>query len=172
MKEVKDQIAQFSDKTFGADRSWKAPLHHLKKEVDEVIQSKGKKVEYADCLILLFDSYRKLYPYDDDLSLLKQECLDKIPELYTRQWQNADSNGVIEHVRPKRLRIPFLPRYTKWQVLTAYNRFDYDYLVMFRKNLSTGMIRFRVIQLTNISSMVFHQQLTDLQQNFDRMIEM
>lgn len=94
---VKLEIAEFSDRKFGKERPFTAPLHHLKKEVDECIES-GDLEEYADCLLLLMDAFRKKYPnYHSDI--LIQACLNKIRKCENRIWGEPDENGVIEHIK-------------------------------------------------------------------------
>lgn len=39
---VKNRIAAFSDEKFGAEGSFTAPLHHMKKEVEEAIENYKK----------------------------------------------------------------------------------------------------------------------------------
>lgn len=90
-------VAEFSDSTFGSGRPFTAPLHHLKKEVDEVIES-GAVDEYADCLLLLLDSYRKRHPELDADDLI-EAAYQKLKVCRQRKWGNADENGVIEHIR-------------------------------------------------------------------------
>lgn len=96
-EEIRDRIAEFSDKTFGIERPFTAPLHHLLKEVKEVIES-GEIEEFADMQLLLFDAYRKKFPQFTFQVLL--DCCDKkIDILYQRRWGNPDENGVFEHIR-------------------------------------------------------------------------
>ena len=94
---VSDKIAKFSDVTFGEDRPFTAPLHHMKLEVDEAIES-GNEEEFADILLLLLDSYRKKHPLKSTKDLLN--CANaKIEKLKTRKWQKADERGVVQHIR-------------------------------------------------------------------------
>lgn len=58
LEKIKNDISKFSDITFGITRCYTAPLFHMKKEIDECIES-GDLDEYADMLLLLLDSYRK-----------------------------------------------------------------------------------------------------------------
>lgn len=97
LDEIKDKIAEFSDKTFGKDRPYTAPLHHLKKEVVEAIES-GEIEEFVDCLLLLLDAYRKRFP-DFDTQILLNCCDEKIQTLYKRRYGKPDENGVVEHIR-------------------------------------------------------------------------
>jgi len=56
-----EDIAGWSRKTFGSDqeRGPIGPLKHLAKEANEAIAEPGSLVEYADCLIILFDATRR-----------------------------------------------------------------------------------------------------------------
>jgi len=97
LESIKNQIAEFSDKTFGSERPFTAPLHHLHKEVDEAIES-GEIEEFVDMLLLLLDAYRKRFPDFTTETLLKC-CQEKIPNLYNRKYGKPDENGVVEHIR-------------------------------------------------------------------------
>lgn len=94
---IKTSIAEFSDRVFGIDRPYTAPLYHLKKEVDETIES-GDVEEYADMLLLLLDSFRKKHP-DKTTEDLLNVSYAKIVKCEDRQWGKPDKNGVIEHIR-------------------------------------------------------------------------
>ncbi len=87
----------FSDETFGKERPYTAPLHHLKKEIEETIES-GDAEEYADCLLLLCDSFRKRHPELDADDLI-EIAYQKIKTCRQRKWGDPDENGVIEHIR-------------------------------------------------------------------------
>jgi len=86
---------EWSDKTFGI-REPKAPLHHLKKEVQEVIEQPYDITEYADCLLLLMDSARIAGFNMDDLYFV---AMKKFHINQSREWGKPDENGVVEHIR-------------------------------------------------------------------------
>ena len=93
--EFQKQHGEWSDNTFGC-RNPLAPLHHLKKEVQEVIEQPYDIKEYADCFLLLMDSARISGFNMDDLYFAS---LDKFAENKIRTWGKPDENGVCEHVR-------------------------------------------------------------------------
>lgn len=95
LEDIKCIIADFSDRVFGKDRPYTAPLHHLKKEVDETIED-GDIFEYADCLLLLLDSYRKKFP-DKSTDELLEACKQKMEINEKREWGEPDDNGVYLH---------------------------------------------------------------------------
>lgn len=97
VEKVRQECSKFSDTTFGVDRPYTAPLNHLKKEVDEVIQS-GDIMEYADCMLLLLDSFNKKYR-ELHTDVLFQACMKKIEINKSRKWAEPDENGVVEHIR-------------------------------------------------------------------------
>lgn len=98
IEEIKEMIAKFSDENFGNKRPFTAPLYHLKKEVDEAIES-GEIEEFVDMTLLLIDAYRKRFP-DFPVQTLLNCCEEKIVlTLPKRKWGKADENGVIEHIR-------------------------------------------------------------------------
>jgi hypothetical protein len=98
LEKIKKDIASFSDKTFGTNRSFAAPLEHLKEEVQEVIDSNGDIDEYADCMLLLLDSFRMKYPNLSTKDLLKQ-CKRKLKVCEQRKWGKPDSKGVVRHIK-------------------------------------------------------------------------
>lgn len=97
LQSVSDQISKFSDEIFGKLRPFTAPLHHMKLEVEETIQS-GDEEEFADILLLLLDSYRKKFPNSITQDLLNVAD-KKIALLWNRKWDKPDENGVIQHIR-------------------------------------------------------------------------
>jgi len=78
----------WSDKTFGA-RSQSGVLHHLVKEVNEVINKPDDIEEYADCGLLLMDALR----------LSGFTMHDKYRKNKLRSWGKPDENGTVEHIR-------------------------------------------------------------------------
>jgi hypothetical protein len=97
LEDVKNGIADFSDRKFGTERTYVAPLHHLKLEVVEVMAD-GDMYEYADCLLLLMDSFRKRYP-DQHSDILLKSCIEKISICEDRKWGDPDENGVFQHIK-------------------------------------------------------------------------
>ena len=100
LENVMIAVAKFSDKTFGKDRPYTAPLHHLKKEVEECIENPTME-EFADQLLLLMDAYRKAHPGESSEKLLLAS-MAKIKVCEGREWQAPDQNGVCELVREPR----------------------------------------------------------------------
>lgn len=92
---VKMMIADFSDRTFGKDRPFSAPLWHMKKEIDECLETPTLE-EYSDLQLLLLDSFRKAHE-DKSVDELFDASMDKISVLKKREWGEPDENGVIEH---------------------------------------------------------------------------
>jgi hypothetical protein len=98
LEDIKNLVAKFSDETFGVERPFTAPLYHLKKEIEEAVES-GSMEEFVDMLCLLLDAYRKRFP-----ELTTQDLLDFSKEkieviLPARTWGKPDKHGVIEHIR-------------------------------------------------------------------------
>lgn len=112
IESIKNEVARLSDDKFGKERPFTAPLYHLKKEADEAIES-GEMVEFADCLLLILDAYRKRFP-DLNTQTLLNSCKGKIVIAYTREYNEPDENGVIEHKRQEleRKDIPNEPEIT------------------------------------------------------------
>lgn len=97
LEEIKNMIAEFSDRKFGSDRPFTAPLYHMKKEIDEAIEG-GDIEEFADIMLLLLDAFRKRFPNLPTNDLLDL-CEEKIHVCEKREWGKPDKNGVIEHLR-------------------------------------------------------------------------
>lgn len=100
---------QFSNGVFTHERA--LPItHHLKKEVDELIEGlidggsnptdivliNRIKMEYADCLMLLLDSASHFGLSAADLYKV---CSVKLRINKGRKWGVPDENGVVEHIR-------------------------------------------------------------------------
>jgi len=118
LQTLQDNIKQWSDDTFGSNRTGKPIAHHLKKEIDEVIDAievleksifetkddvrevywKGHtrvKFELADCLTLLLDvaSHENI-----NVSELLDASEEKMEINKNRKWGEPDENGVVEHI--------------------------------------------------------------------------
>ncbi len=96
IQKLQNEIAEWSDATFGSDRPPTRPLHHLAKEIQEVIAKPDDQVEYADCLILLLDAYRMAGGNTDELI---ETAFHKLMVNKQRDWGTPDENGVVEHIR-------------------------------------------------------------------------
>jgi len=91
---LQQEIGEWSEATFD-DIGPTPKLHHLKKEVEEVLQAPLDRVEYADCLILLLDAARKAGISADELLEVTYE---KLQVNKRRLWGEPDENGVVHHV--------------------------------------------------------------------------
>jgi hypothetical protein len=100
IQQLQNEIAIWSDNTFGTGRPAAIPLHHLAKEIQELIASPEDSMEYADCLILLLDAYRMSGGSADQLI---ETCYEKLEINRKRKWGKPDRNGVVEHIRGEQL---------------------------------------------------------------------
>lgn len=120
MKELQvlmNDIAEWSDAKFGSWQRNPAIVHHLKKEVNELIEALDKsnalgwdesvgvgelrrqlditEMEYADCFMLLLDSAHHF-------SLSAERLIElvrlKLEVNKHRHWGRPDKNGVVEHL--------------------------------------------------------------------------
>lgn len=113
-----NDIAAWSDATFGNGQRNPAIAYHLKKEVDELIEAlektnalacdesvgigefgrqiKRTKMEFADCFMLLLDS---AYHFGINTEGLINLAREKLRINKTRKWGNPDKNGVVEHIK-------------------------------------------------------------------------
>jgi len=93
LRELQDTIGQWSEVTFD-DASPVPKLHHLKREVDELLAEPYDRFEYADCLILLVDAARKAGLSADTLV---ETAFEKMEINKRRVWVE-DDNGVSHHL--------------------------------------------------------------------------
>jgi hypothetical protein len=95
---VISEAAKFSNKTFGDEfeRGPEGPINHLKKEVNELLESPLDRHEYADCFLLLVDAYRRAGGNIYDMLKAVEE---KIEINKNREWGSPDENGIINHIR-------------------------------------------------------------------------
>ena len=102
LNELKDKAAKVSDETFGKDRPAIGPVKKLRDEVDELLEcfEKGEDPgeEFADCLLILIDAYRKHYGDDVDLQKLIDESSKKLDVVSKRKWKETAKPGVFQHV--------------------------------------------------------------------------
>ena len=96
IQRLQNVLGEWSDKTFGNIDNPTGCLNHLKKEVDELIDSPRDEMEYADCMMLIIDAYRKIGGTADELV---QACFEKYDICLTRTWGPPDENGVSQHIR-------------------------------------------------------------------------
>jgi NTP pyrophosphatase (non-canonical NTP hydrolase) len=115
-------ISEWSDGTFGKSQRNPAIIHHLKKEVEELIEALEKtngfacdnsvgvgefgrqldktKMEYADCFMLLLDSAAHFGITADKLIAITYQKLQINKQ---RSWGKPDKNGVVEHIKEKNM---------------------------------------------------------------------
>jgi NTP pyrophosphatase (non-canonical NTP hydrolase) len=114
---LKEEIKEFSEGQFGHRTDPRGPLNHLKEEVKELIDSinevdqcnqndsstyeeykkakRNEEEEWADCLILLLDSFRIRYGNGVSFNKLLQFGLKKISIIKNREWESEpDENGI------------------------------------------------------------------------------
>ena len=117
LQDLMNEISEWSNATFGEGQRNPAIVHHLNKEVPELIDAiekyqKGNTIkmpykeankllkdvwgEYADCMMLLLDSAQHFGLTADRLLCITKQKL-KINK--KRRWGSPDENGVVEHVR-------------------------------------------------------------------------
>ncbi len=95
-QDLQDDIAAFTDRTFGHQETPVPKLHHLREEVGELIEEPTDHLEWADCMILLIDAAAKGGYSMDDLYGFIQEKMDINK---ARTWGEPDENGVMRHVK-------------------------------------------------------------------------
>ena len=97
-----NDMHQWQLKTFGKATPV-SKLHHLKEEINELIEDleKGKDVafikhEYADAFFLLFGS---LYVYGFEIKHLLGWMKAKLEINKIRKWGKPNKNGVVNHIK-------------------------------------------------------------------------
>ena len=117
MQKLMNEISEWSDNTFGKGERTTSIIHHLNKEVPELIEAletyqKSKTItmtsedankvlkdvleEYADCMMLLLDSAHHFGLSAERLLYISKEKLEVNKK---RKWGKPDDNGVVEHIR-------------------------------------------------------------------------
>lgn len=98
-QELFDFIGEWSHTTFGPieNRGPEGPLKHLVKEAEEALTAVNNPIEYADCLIILFDAIRRA---GMPLPLILQAAKYKaMVNKYLRKWPHPTNNAPVEHIR-------------------------------------------------------------------------
>ena len=118
LQKLMNDIAEWSDGTFGDGQRNPAIAYHLQKEVNELIEAieiygwhereqnlsiikeenlaGNVNIEFADCFMLLLDSASHFGLTANDLLKVTEW---KLEVNRNRKWGKADKNGVVEHVR-------------------------------------------------------------------------
>lgn len=115
LQKLMDEIGNWSDSQFGDNQRDLPILHHLKEEIDELIQAVctyheknsirniddsnylqlSVLYEFADCLMLLLDAARCL---GFNATVLLSYCRGKLEINKKREWGKPDENGVVRHI--------------------------------------------------------------------------
>ena len=91
---LQNQIAEWSDKTFGDGQRLQPIIAKLKKEVEELYKHPCED-EFADCIILLLDAAWRVGISGDGLIRIG---LIKLALNKKRKWGKPDKDGVIQHI--------------------------------------------------------------------------
>jgi hypothetical protein len=109
LNELKYKAAKISDETFGAKNPVSAPILKLVEEIGELLEcfknGTDPQVEFADCFLLLVDSYRKYYGDNVDMQTLIDVSSEKLDVIARRKWGKPNEHGVYKHIsdeEPKR----------------------------------------------------------------------
>ena len=94
-----NEISEWQNKTFPAATAL-SKVFHLEKEVHELLNdlqdnNKERRLEYADCILLLFGSAATDgMSYEDVCNAIDE----KMKINYFRKWGAPDVNGVVSHI--------------------------------------------------------------------------
>lgn len=99
-KELFEEIVVWQKETFGQATSL-SKLHHLDEELDELFddlktQNPNRRLEFADCFLLLFGSASADGMSYEDIC----NCIaEKLAINKTRTWGKPGANGVVNHIK-------------------------------------------------------------------------
>lgn len=99
--------AEWSNGTFGSDRGPVGSLKHLIKEAEEAIANPTDSVEYADCLLLVFDAARRSGLSHRELI---ETASEKLEVNKHRKFKPGDADEPSFHVTDAEFRIDELGR--------------------------------------------------------------
>lgn len=87
------EIAEWQNETF-PNATVESKLHHLKEEVEELLETPYDESEYADAFLLLWGAWAKQGKTFEQ----PMDAVDAKMEINrNREWGNPDENGVIKH---------------------------------------------------------------------------
>lgn len=92
---LSESTVKFATETFNY-QSPNPAIHHLAKEVIELVEQPYDLEEYADCLLILLHA---LDLAGHSLPDLLKKAWEKHEKNKKRKWGKPDVNGVIEHIR-------------------------------------------------------------------------
>lgn len=95
-----NKITEWQRKTFGHATAL-SKIAHLAEELQELVSdlqtnNPDKRIEFADCFILLFGAAASDGMTYDDIVLAIAE---KMEINYQRKWGKIEKNGVVHHVK-------------------------------------------------------------------------
>jgi NTP pyrophosphatase (non-canonical NTP hydrolase) len=109
LQKLMDDISKWSNGQFGEGQRNPAIVHHLVKEVPELIEAIEKfqlkesyentqrvGFEFADCFMLLLDSASHFGLTAGNLLYYTEQKLEINKK---RKWGKPDENGVVEHIK-------------------------------------------------------------------------
>jgi len=99
-KEQFEQITKWQNETFGKATAF-SKIEHLKEEIEELaidiaIDGHNKRLEYADCFLLLFGAAASDGMSYQDICAAIDE---KMQINYTRKWGKPNEKGIVNHIR-------------------------------------------------------------------------
>lgn len=95
-----EEITKWQNKTFGQAVAL-SKIAHLAEELQELVNdlksgNKDKRLEFADCFILLFGAAASDgMSYEKILEAIEEKMLIN----YQRKWGPPNENGVVNHIR-------------------------------------------------------------------------
>lgn len=99
MQTLFNKLTSWQRETFG-QATVKSKICHLREEVEELLEaverdSPNRRLEYADCFLLLFGAAEADGMMLDDI---ESAIWEKLHINQKRKWGNPDKNGVVNHI--------------------------------------------------------------------------
>jgi predicted house-cleaning noncanonical NTP pyrophosphatase (MazG superfamily) len=93
LEDLMQRVCEWQAVTF-TQSTCESKLHHMKEEIDEVIESQGDLLEWADLMILLMGAAAKAgFTMEEILVGVEAKLIIN----KRRKWGEPDSRGVVKH---------------------------------------------------------------------------
>lgn len=95
IRRLQDDIAAWSDPTFGYDRHPESTLRHIQEEIEELLAAPYDLMEYADVMHMLLDCSRRA---GFDADMLLDATRRKLEINKKRKWGKPNDQGYSKHI--------------------------------------------------------------------------
>lgn len=94
-----DQLAMFSEETFGPGERSEAVLDHITKELKEIEKDPADLTEWIDVILLAFDGASRQGYTSHQIARALNSKLEKNKQRTWPDWRTSDPTKAIEHIR-------------------------------------------------------------------------